>query len=392
LYRSLLSEHKEFIESHQHDDVNALVLKYQSHALPIEWIAAQIKGRQKARYKLPLFYANKSIVFPPSLNLEQSSSEATAQFKAVWVKEIVGETNAGIDLTGGFGIDSFFLSRNFKAWHYIEPKTELLEIVRHNFETLGIDNVSFHNETAEAFLGSQTEASFVYIDPSRRVDTRKVFTLADCDPDITTIQEEILQHTRHLLVKTSPLHDLQEGIRLLKNVRQVIVLSVNNECKEVLFHLEKDYLGKPEILAIELPSNEQFQFTFEEERQSIAAFAEVKAFLYEPNAAILKAGSFKSIGNKFGLYKLHTNTHLYTADVENTKFPGRIWHIINVVKPEKKSVAALLSDGKANVLTRNYPLSPDQLKKQLGVKDGGNMYLIGFTDQKKRLVIAERLK
>lgn len=361
--------------------------------MPIEWIASQIKGRQKAKVKLPSLFGNRSIVFPPSLNLEQSSSEETAQFKAAFLEDLIGRQGAvGIDLTGGFGVDSIFLSKNFSQWHYVEPIKDLLETAKHNFGVLGTTNMTCHNTSAETFLENTPDATLVYIDPSRRVNSQKVFTLADCEPDVTTLQDRILTHARHLLVKTSPLHDIQEGIRLLKHVKNVIVLSVANECKEVLFHIERNYIDRPTILAVDLPANDQFTFAIEDESHAIPAFAEVKAFLYEPNSAILKAGAFKSVGNRFGLNKLHPNTHLYTSDEVKSDFPGRIWQTINIVKADKKSIADFLPERKANVLTRNYPLSPDELKKQLGIKDGGELYLIGFTDQKKKLVLAKRLK
>lgn len=390
----LLPSVKEFIRTHENDDEKSLILKHSTIlGIPSSVIAEQISARRKAKIKLPSFYQQDEIIFPPAINLEQCSSEATARFKADLIK---GNTFA--DLTGGFGIDSFFLSNSFLKGYYIEPNNSLLEIVKHNHHALGCNTITYENTTAEVFLsGIQESFDLIFVDPSRRsASNQKVFKLSDCVPNVPQLIDKIVEHTEKLLIKTSPLLDLQQGLRELKFVEKIVIVSVENECKEVLFLCRKNFKDEPLIQAVNLFNNkpaETFSFSLPEERATEVTFSEPLIYLYEPNASVLKAGAFKTIGVQNDLAKIHPNTHLYTSNKFISDFPGRIFNVESFVKPDNKTLQSFFPDGKANVTTRNYPLSAEALKKKTGLKDGGDKYLIGFSGStKKFLVVANRLK
>lgn len=384
------NEFQQFIREHENDDVKSLVLKHKEILdVPASLVAEQISGRKKAKDKIPTFFSGETI-YPPGINLEQSSSEQTATFKTKIFLQTIPSCKSLIDLTGGFGVDSFFLSKIFKAVHYVEPNTNLFEVVRRNHTTLGASNITHHNTTAETFLSDEQEVSAIFIDPSRRNETKKVFAFADCAPDVVSLKPRIFDSADYLLVKAAPLLDLKLGIQELGFVKKIVVLSVDNEVKEVLFLCKKDFVGEPVIDAVNLrkTSTDTFSFLFSEEANSNSTFVDPQTYLYEPNASILKAGAFKSVGNDFNLAKIQINTHLYTSETLVHEFPGRVFKIISEVKPEKKSLGEFFPDGKANVITRNYPLSVDELKKKTGLKDGGEKYLIGFSGQAKKFAVA----
>ena len=323
-------EVQRFIRDHENDDVKSLVLKHKTILdLPSSVIADQISGRRKAKEKIPAFYSSE-VIYPPGINLEQSSSEQTAIFKAKILMRAVPLCKRLVDLTGGFGVDSFFLSKIFKAVQYLEPNLPLLEIVRRNHNLLGAFNIAHRNVTAEKFLSSPDEASAIFIDPSRRNENKKVFAFSDCEPNIVSLQNEVYKSTTILLVKASPMLDLKLGIQELQFVHQVFVVSADNEVKELLFLCKKDFSQEPAIHAVNLKNNDSasFFFTFSQETSAQSRFSDPKTFLYEPYSSILKAGAFKSIGQAYNLEKIQINTHLYTSEQLITEFPGRIFEIV----------------------------------------------------------------
>jgi len=388
---------QDFIFAHEQADEKKLVLKQRMiHEVPSSVIAEQISGRRKAKTKLPLYYNTHNIVYPPGLNLEQSSSEKTAVFKGNTLNSILGSNKIVADLTGGLGIDSFFMSKVCREIIYIEPNDLLLQFAKHNHTVLGASNIQHQNTTAEKFLQSFSEkVDCVFIDPSRRDKaSQKVFKLSDCEPNAPELLTDIFQKSDCLFIKTSPLLDIQQGLKELKNVEKVWIVSVDNECKELLFFCRKGFENEPGIIAVNLQEgHDDFEFNLAEERSVNSKFSEPLTYLYEPNASILKAGAFKLIGEKFSLFKVHPSTHLYTSPELIQNFPGRIFKIIHVVKPDPKILKEVFPRGKANVITRNYPLSPEELKKKTKLKDGGELYLIGLSGQsEKYLVAAERTR
>jgi hypothetical protein len=399
LLKTLLTpEVRAFIDEHENDDIGRLLLKYRSiDGVPFHLIADQIRGRQKAKVKLPFLYQQAGTIYPPVLNVEQSSSEQTASFKLDFIKKILnGHASSGADLTGGMGVDTYFLSRIFAEFHCVEPDGQLLEITKNNLKRLAT-NIIFHQTKAEQFLSSTpTTFDLIYSDPSRRTaQNKKVVRLQDCEPNVVILQDEIYRHAPRLLIKISPLLDIQHGMAELRFVKTVIVLAIANECKELLFFCERDFQGEVRIEGINVTGagREQFSFTLSEERETVSDFKDPQVFLYEPNAAIRKAGAFKLVGRRFNLAKVHKNTHLFTSHELVAEFPGRIFRILASVKPSPKEVEKFFPDKKANVISRNYPLTAEQLKKKTHLQDGGELFLIGFTSLKaKSLVVASRLK
>ena len=381
---------QEYLIEHEHDDERVIVLKQKEIlGLPSSVIASQLSGRKTAKTKLPTWYRTTGIVYPPTINLEQCSSEATASFKATFLKKLIPNRLVAADVTGGLGVDSYFLSKVFESTHHVDENETLLEIAMHNHKTLGAISIKHHNDTAEQFIENSSETfDLVYIDPSRRdQQSRKVFRLADCSPDITALQNIIFEKSIFLLVKASPLLDIQQGLRELEFVKIVFVVSVENECKELLFLAEKNYSGTVQIEAVDLTYSgavrSSFIFSIEEEQEAASKWNEPLEYLYEPNASIMKAGAFKLVGERYQLNKLSVNTHLYTSIQLIADFPGRIFRVENL-NPDKKELHNLLPTKQVNVLTRNYPLRPEELKKKLNVRDGGDKYLIGFSSEKKK--------
>lgn len=399
---------QQFIRDHEQDDERQLVLKHATiSGVPSSVIAEQISGRRKAKEKLPTFYHSDNIIYPPGINLEQTSSEQTARFKADLLLTLISSPthatnqksslNEGIDLTGGLGIDTCFLSPLFSSFHYVETNTSLAEIARHNHTQLKLTNIHYHNTSAESFIDQLNHpVDFIFIDPSRRNQGKKVFSFSDSEPDIATLQPKVLQKTGLLLIKASPLFDIKQGIKELSNVKKVLVLSVENEVKELLFACEKTFSGEPSIESVNLlrdGTSERFDFLFSKESLLTVEFSDPLTYVYEPNASILKAGAFKNISKTFSIPKIQASTHLYTSHSLIKDFPGRIYKIEARVKPDPKIVISFLPDGKANVTTRNYPLSVEELKKKTGISDGGDKYLLAFSGIKEKFVcVASRMK
>ena len=388
-------EVQEYIFSHAEEDEGKLLLKDRTIlGVPTGLIAHQIRIRRKAETKLPLFFKTKGVIYPPTLNWEQCSSEATGNFKAQIVTNEIGEHESKIaDLTGGFGIDSLFLGKRAASLDYIEPDPVLLNLARHNHDVLGCTSIHYHHTTAEEFL-DRDDAMFdlIYLDPSRRnLSSKKVFRLEDCQPNTNHLLQQILDRAKFALIKTSPLLDIRQGLSELTAVKKIIVVSVNNECKELLFLLQKDFSGEPIVETYNLSKggsvNQSLSFSLNDEKSTESDFGEPQTYLYEPNSSILKAGAFKIIGKKFLLRKLQVNTHLYTSDELHADFPGRIFKIDQHEFDSKNFV-----EKKANVITRNYPLGAEALRRKLRLSDGGNKYVIGFSAaRKKYVVMATRL-
>ncbi len=397
---------QKFIFEHEAEDEKDLLLKHTTiQGIPTPLVANQISGRRKAKLKLPTWYATKNIIYPPSVNVEQCSSEVTAAFKVGLLKQnIKSDFDKAVDLTGGFGVDSFFLSSIFKEVDYIEPDENLCEITNHNLTILqeargkGQEaKIQFHNSTAEEFLNSTKDTfDLIYIDPSRRTKgNQKILRLADCAPNITHLLETIFEKSDRLLVKASPMLDLLQGIKELKHVEKVFVVAVENECKEVLFLCCKGFEGEPIIEAVNLSDTASqdlisFDFLLSEEKSSTTEYSNPLRYLYEPNSAVLKSGAFKLIAHRFSVNKIQQHTHFYTSENLIAKFPGRIFEIEALIKPDAKVVRQHFPEGKANVVTRNYPLSPDELKKKTGLKDGGEKFLLGFSGVREKFVAVGR--
>jgi 16S rRNA G966 N2-methylase RsmD len=367
--------------------IGDLALKYKEiNGVPIQLILQQIQGKQKSKSKLPSWYSSPSVIFPPALNLEQSSSELTASYKA----EIING-NSIADLTGGFGIDSTAFARKFKKVFYVERNKELTEIVNHNLSVFKMSNVEVIRSEAETFLRTSPTLDAIFIDPARRDQhNSKVFKLEDCEPDIVLMLPQLLGKASKILIKTSPVLDIKATLRELKNTCEVHVVAVDNDCKEVLYLLDRNAINdRIKVICVNILKEDRqvFEFSYKEEESASAQMGTTSDYLYEPNAAILKAGAFNTIAEKFGVFKLHPNSHLYTLDQFVSGFPGRKFRIERVCKYDKKEVTEFIKMDKANISARNFPNSVDQIRKKLGLKDGGDFYLFATTDRNNKKII-----
>lgn len=377
---------RQFIREHLNDDVPTLALKKAPVGTDLSLALRQIEARQLLLKKAPEWSANDDLRFPARLAIEQCSSEATAQYKA---KLLNGKAFA--DLTGGLGIDTYYLSRGFEKSDYVECQPELCEMARHNFQALEA-RIKVWNETAEDFLDHCGPYDCLYIDPARR-DThgRKTVAIGDCTPDVTQLQEQLLQTAPTVLVKLSPMLDISQALATLHNVKEIHAVAVANECKELVFRLERDFSGPTELYCANLQTGQPLlHFTQEEEQNCALQLADhPQRYLYEPNAALLKAGCFRLPAAWFGIRKLHKNSHLYTSETLVANFPGRIFEVEGWAPYNKKLRQSLLPDlGKANLAVRNFPLSVDELRKSLKMSDGGDTYLFATTlhDGEKALI------
>lgn len=336
------------------------------------WFLQQVEGRERTADKLPTFAAIEDWWYPVRLSCEQCSSELAARYKASLISsDRLSRANLGfqvsnfVDLTGGYGVDTYFLSESFKHTDYVEQNAELCRIATHNFANKPI---TIHNTSAEEFLNSAGQYDLIFLDPARR-DSHggKVFRLEDCTPNVVELLPTLLSHGKRIMLKLSPMLDLTQAITSLSKVTwDTYIVAIKNEVKELLLLSG----GSGKITAIDLDKKDQaFVFTKEEERDCLLMNGDALlngGFIYEPNAAILKAGAYKLVAQRFGLHKLDVNTHLYASEELVENFPGRVWRITG---PQDLK--------QANVLTRNYPLTPEALKKKLHLRDGGTAFVIG---------------
>lgn len=353
------------------------------------FVLNQLHGKQKAKNKLPYLFNNNEILYPSKVSVEQSSSEKTAIWKANLVE---GDTL--LDMTGGFGVDTFHFSKRIQEVTYLEKNEELFAIVQHNFSVLKANNITAVNGDSIDFLkNTTTQFDWIYLDPARRDEAggRKI-GLAGYFPNLLEISDLLFLKTKNVLVKVSPMLDIQQAIQQLGTIQKVIVLAVQNEVKELLFILKKE-VKEPVIFECVDLRKDGTEPTFKSNASNASndsdtiKYAYPKTYLYEPNSAILKAGLFDEIGIAYQLEKLHPNTHLYTSDNLVVDFPGRIFNCEAVVGFNKKNIKPYLEKQKANISTRNFPYSVAQIKKKLGVKDGGNVYLFGATLLEEQLQI-----
>ena len=394
-----------FISEHRNGDVRSLALQSQKHpGVDMPAALIQIAGRQAAAEKIPSWHAMDGILYPRHLSLEQCSSEATAQYKAY----IIPEASSGTltDLTGGFGIDCAFLSTKFRQATYVERQEALCGIATHNFPLLGLNHIQVVNADGVSYLQEMSPVDWIFIDPARRDGHGgKTVAIADCEPDVAELEALLLAKARHVMVKLSPMLDLTLAIQDLKHVQEAHIVSVNNECKELLLILGHGTVA-PEnipIHCINLTTKEgksgqgngpSFVFTRGRELSSAGKYTDVPGkYLYEPNASILKAGAFRNITHIYKVEKLHPNSHLYTSGELIEDFPGRSFRITGLCTLNKKEIKAALGDiRKANITVRNFPASVAELRKRLKLSEGGEVYLFATTlnDEQKVLIRGEK--
>lgn len=359
-------------------------------------VAEQIISLNKAKSKLPELYENRNIIFPPPLSMEQCSSEATAKFKASLLsgKKLV-------DLTGGFGIDCYYISQQFENVHYVERQERLCLLAEYNFEVLGLsDRIQVNNVEAEVYLSQLEKTDCIYLDPARRDENNeKVTRWQDCQPDMTSIIDDMLAKSDEVLVKAAPMLDITQAVRDLNyQVKKVFIVESNNEVKELLFLLSKKALSNTEIKAVILDRHGKDQNSFVShvglENQHKLQFSFPKKYLYEPSPSIMKSGFFNSLAHEFELEGLHQNTKIFTSDSLNKRFPGKVYEVKAVLPPQKKALHKLLENKQANLKCRNFPVNIQDLKKKLAIKDGGSSFLFAVTqmDNSRQLILCNKVE
>jgi len=431
---------QDFIRQYQDDDVRQLAFlgsKYPEVDMP--FALDQIRGRKMARVKLPRWASLEGIIYPPHISMEQCSSESTALYKAELAARLLGlpASSSGtemkaeneiefVDLTGGFGVDfSYIAARLGVKSMYVERQAHLCEAAKENFGRLGLKNAivkngdgievlhSFHPKKKDAasaddslgitydqprsLLKTNLGLKIIFIDPARRDDAgNKVVSLKDCTPDVTVLQEEMLSKADYVIIKLSPMLDWHRAISELSHVREVHIISVNNECKELLLVLSARNMG--ENLRIYCINDAQSFVCDESDMESsqvkiAPSTLEEMLYLYEPNASLMKAGCFGVLSGRYDARMLSKNSHLFVSREPIAAFPGRSFRIIAVSSFNKKELKRHLSGiTKANIATRNFPLSVAELRKRLKLKDGGETYIFATTlsDESHVLMITEK--
>ena len=366
----------EFLSSHR--DADSLQLLLQKGRYPdvdMNMVAQQIEGRRQAIHKWPSFLACDEYLFPPKLNREQSSSEATARYKGSLISD---KTVA--DLTGGMGVDCYFVARQAREVHYIELNPDLVELAQHNFSVLGKNNIQCHCGDSIQWLSNHPSVDVIIVDPARRNEHgKKVSAFEDCIPNILEHRELLRSHSRTLIVKASPMIDINHGINQLGEVEEVHVVAVGGECKEVLFVCRQG-VGEPQIHCVNIMSEgsgQVWKFTRTQEQEANPRFAQsLGKYLYEPDASLMKGGAYRIICQWFPVEKLSRNSHLYTSDSLYDNFPGRIFQIERTLSLSPKTIKKELPEGRCHIVCRNYPLSAPELQKNLRLKEGGEQFII----------------
>ena len=371
------AEFTQFVQDHLEEDPALLLFKYQGKVgFALKAAVQQIAARQKASKKLPNWSKNLNLLFPASISVEQCSSEQTAIFKSTgrkggWI----------VDLTGGFGVDCYHLSQGFEKGVYCEQQNELFQISTYNLSALNPGKFDFVEGDGLEFLRKSVQHfDLIYADPARRgTGNQKLYKLQDCEPNVVDAWSLLKSKSDSILLKASPMLDLTQAWAELPDIQKITVVSVRNEVKELLLHWDKANEGAPKIISVvDLDSGfPPFEFEPSAEEQAHSQFAEAGKCLIEPLAGILKAGAFNLFGERFGLKKLERNSHLYTSENFTIGIPGRVFEVLREISPKKQETKTYFPSGKVNVICRNYVMGAEELKKKLGLKDGGEDYLIG---------------
>lgn len=394
-----MSQIQQFIKDHESDDIRSLALQAKRYPeIDMPFALQQIAGRQITKEKVPVWYACDRIIYPKHISLEQCSSQNTAQFKAS-----LYDGYSLTDLTGGMGVDFSFMATRYLQATYVEQQTELVQLANHNFRELGLANATIVAGDAVTYLQSMSPVDLIYIDPARR-DTKgqKTVLIEDCTPNIVDIEVLLEEKSKRTMIKLSPMLDISLALKSIRNVSDVYIISSNNECKELLFVKENDINdtndthNSPLLHCVNILKDRIHLFTFtkiQEENLQINYTACVSKYLYEPNSSLIKGGAYKSISKRYNLHKLHINSHLYTSDELQPDFEGRKFIVDGVSSLNKNELKPFLSQiSQANIATRNFPLSPQELRKRLKLNDGGDVYIFGTTldDGKKVLIFCRK--
>ena len=383
---SILSQNiQDFITQNSGAPITKLAL--QKNPFPeVDWILIlnQIEAKTKAKEKLPTWFLTDKIIYPSKISIEQTSSEKTAQYKASLIS---GESL--IDLTGGFGVDDYYFSKQFKIIAHCEINPELSAIVKHNFEQLQCENCVFYADDSTSVLTNLKQKwDWIYIDPSRRNDTKgKVFMLKDCLPNVPDLLSFYFEKSNSILIKTAPLLDISAGLSELKFVKNIHIIALENEVKELLFEIHNQYSGFITIKTANIlkEKTETFEFILNDETK-VSQYNLPQKYMYEPNSAIMKSGGFDQVSSIFKINKLHKHSHLYTSE-ELIDFPGRRFEVEKVISYNKNDMKNELQNHQANITTRNFPDTVESIRKKWKIKNGGNIYCFFTTDKNDNKIV-----
>lgn len=373
----LTTEIQDFIEKSLQANISKLALS--KNPFPeIDWkeIINQIVSKNKSKSKLPIWFATDGIYYPPSISIEQTSSETTAIYKA---NLISGKSI--IDVTGGFGVDCYYFSKKNEKVVHCEKNAELSEIVKHNYKKLQVNNIDCLAENSTEFLtNSNTTFDWIYIDPSRRSDVKgKVFLLKDCLPNVPTNLDLYFSKSKNILIKTAPILDITAGINELNHIKSIHIVAIDNEVKEVLWILEKEYFGEIEIISVNIQKENTDTNSFILGKNTPTTFGLPSLFLYEPNAPLLKSGCSDNLSMLLDINKLHPHSHLFT-NLKLVDFPGRRFIIETQLPYKKEELKKHIEGKKMNITTRNFPLTVEEIRKKHKIADGGNVYTFFTTN------------
>lgn len=380
----LNKEVQDFITKHLFVDIQQLALQKNPFSeLDYKIVLNQIVSKGKAKEKLPTWFATPGIIYPEKISIEQTSSEKTAQYKATIVSG-----KSLIDLSGGFGIDDYYFSKQVEKVVHCEINPELSAVTKHNFDKLSIENIEFYSGDSFNYLENSEESfDWIYVDPSRRNALKgKVFLLADCLPNVPKLLDFYFEKANRILIKTAPILDITSAINELKFVKSIHIVSVENEVKELLFELEKNYEAKIAIKTIDFGTKiTQFDAFLSEETPNLS-YSLPRQYLYEANSALMKSGNFDLISSRLNVAKLHANSHLYTSDLL-IDFPGRIFEITTHFPYNKENLKKYFYQQKSNIKTRNFRETVEQIRKKWSIKDGGNLYSFFTTDINNQKIV-----
>lgn len=383
--KSLLNQDiQDFINKNINQDIQKLSLqKNPFNDIDYKTILNQIEAKSKAKSKLSTWFNSENIIFPNKISIEQTSSEKTAKYKS----ELVSGKNI-IDLTGGFGVDCYYFSKIFENVIHCEINPELSEIVKHNFTELKAKNITcYPKDGLEVLKELNQKFDWIYIDPSRRNDIKgKVFLLKDCLPDVTDLLEEYLKFSDKILIKTSPVYDISVGLSELKFIKNIHIVSLENEVKELLFEINSNFNDNINIKTVNITSSKTEKFDFVLDDEVFATYSEPQKYLYEPNASVMKSQGFTSVSKTFKVNKLHKHSHLFTSDTL-VDFVGRTFEIKQIIPYKKAEMKSFLQNKKANITIRNFPETVAQIRQKWKISDGGNLYCFFTTDIKNEKIV-----
>jgi len=394
---------EQYIREHRTDDVRKLALGQRPEGIDMQYALTQISGWQAASVKIPLWADTDGIIYPQHLSMEQCTSQYIAQYKAATIERILGKGLSFADLTGGFGVDCYFISRSATRTCYNEMSTELSSIVASNYITLSRKDIEVSSTDAAEFLSKQQDNTFelIYLDPARRGNAgQKLISISDCQPDAVALQDDLLRKSRNVMLKLSPMLDISHALTEMHHVSRVMVIGLEGECKEITLLIQRDFSGEPVIEAVDIDAQGNPVAVISSTKNAEALLPlpiatpeqlQPGTFICEPSAPYMKSALFRTIAAQTGTALLHPDTHLFWSKEKPESFPGRTFRLEGIIPFDKRSLSSLIKT-QANLSVRNFPETAPTLQQKLKLKDGGPRYLIASTLSDSRRVLLDLSK